>query len=113
MMICSYNLTGCATPSSNRVCPTESSSTIETPSEEAVSCYITSNNGVKAFRSGYWSAEMHKAFASSDDGPWGYRSGKSRKEYAVLGAMKNCEKSLKPQDSPCKIVNIDGNWIPL
>lgn len=82
------------------------------PPVEIVSLYISSKKGIEDFRSGYWAAKLNKAFASSDDGHWGWSTNMAMKEYATETAMRRCEEHLRPGDRKCKVVNINGVWIP-
>lgn len=108
-----FVLAACATtPSPDKEVSKPSKASSTPPSEQIVSLYISSKKGVEEFRSQYWPAEKNKAFASSDDGHWGWSREMTMKEYATETAMKRCEEHLNHQDRKCKIVNINGIWIP-
>ena len=108
-----FVLAACATtPSPDTGVSNQSKASSTPPSEQIVSLYISSKKGVEDFRTMYWVAEKNKAFASSDDGHYGWSSRMAMKEYATDAAMKRCESHLKPQDRKCRIVNINGIWVP-
>lgn len=52
----------------------------------------------------------HKAFAASDDGAWGWRSGQASPREAAKQALATCEENRKPYTSECELLNINGAW---
>jgi TonB family protein len=80
------------------------------PDGDAVSRYIASKEGVEIFRTEYWKANEHKAFAASEDGFWGWAGQYSTGDRAADAARTFCESNHRRALSPCRIVNIDGEW---
>jgi TonB family protein len=80
------------------------------PSAEEVAKYVAMQEGVETFRSAYWSASSHKAFAASDDGAWSWVAGVSTIERAGEAAREGCERYRAREHRPCKVVNVDGRW---
>lgn len=66
----------------------------------------------KAFLTSYVNRSMNKAFAQSESGAWGYKSGFDDVELVVEAALGHCELSNRGfrNTKPCKIVNVNGVW---
>jgi uncharacterized membrane protein YhaH (DUF805 family) len=71
--------------------------------------YLSSPAALDAF-SEYARAPTHKAFAASDSGAWGWRSGKASAREAASSALATCEEHRKPYTSECRLVNVNGQW---
>jgi hypothetical protein len=71
--------------------------------------YLSSPAALDAF-SEYARAPTHKAFAASDGGAWGWRSGKASAREAASSALATCEEHRKPYTSECRLVNVNGQW---
>ena len=82
------------------------------PPEQVVSDHLHSAAAVNAFRNDYWSEPDHKAFAASEDGAWGWRSGQPSPQRAATRALAACEEHRKPYTRECELVNVDGAWAP-
>ena len=72
---------------------------------------ITGPDALKAFTDDYLAQPNHKAFASSDSGAFGWRSGQGSLREAARQAMSACEANRKPYTSPCALVNVNGQWL--
>lgn len=82
------------------------------PSADEISHFVVGSEAVEEFRVGYWQAAEHKAFASSEDGAWGWSAGMSRAQRVRDLAWSTCQGHVAPNGRPCRIVNIDGAWQP-
>jgi uncharacterized membrane protein YhaH (DUF805 family) len=65
----------------------------------------------KAFTDDYLTQPNHKAFASSDSGAFGWRSGQGSPREAARQAMSACEANRKPYTEPCALMNVNGQWL--
>lgn len=81
------------------------------PSAEESGKYIATSSGVDSLRTEYWNAKSHKAFASSDEGSWGWSGNMLSADGASEQARANCERHRAARDRPCKVVNVDGKWV--
>ena len=72
---------------------------------------IVGPDALKAFTDEYLAQANHKAFASSDSGAFGWRSGQSSPREAARQAMSACEANRKPYTGPCTLVNVNGQWL--
>ena len=81
------------------------------PAPEETDKYIAAATGVDSFRTEYWNAPGHKAFASSDEGSWGWSGTMPSADEAREHARQRCERHRPARDRPCRIVNVDGNWV--
>lgn len=72
---------------------------------------ITGPAAQKAFTDEYLPQPNHKAFASSDSGAFGWRSGQGSPREAARQAMAACEANRKPYTDPCELVNVNGQWL--
>lgn len=59
----------------------------------------------------YSSKKTHRAFAFSDSGWSYYRSDYVTPELAARAALESCNATNKKKEAPCKVINIDGQWI--
>ncbi|HJW12484.1 MAG TPA: DUF805 domain-containing protein [Albitalea sp.] len=82
------------------------------PPEQLVAEYLHSAGAVNAFRNDYWGEADHKAFAASEDGAWGWRSGQTSPQRAAMRALAACEEQRKPYTRECELVNVNGAWAP-
>lgn len=80
------------------------------PSVDEVAQHLVGTPAVEAFRLNYWQAAEHKAFASSEDGVWGWSAGSSRIQQVRDLAWSNCQHHVRRHLRPCRIVNLDGAW---
>ena len=71
--------------------------------------YLHSPAALDAFAS-YAREPGHKAFAASDGGAYGWRSGQSSMREAMSRAMATCEEQRKPYTGECALVNVNGHW---
>jgi len=76
---------------------------------EHVAEYLESPAAQEAFAT-YAREPSHKAFAASDDGAFGWRSGQASPRQAATAAMAVCEEHRKPYTKPCELVNVNGIW---
>ena len=81
------------------------------PAVEEADRYIAAGKGVDSLRSDYWNALSHKAFASSDEGSWGWSGSLGSAEEARERAKERCERHRPVHDRPCRVVNVDGKWV--
>ena len=74
---------------------------------------LMTNQAVKDYETKYKKASLHKAFSQSNSGAWSWRSNRTSIEHAKNNALLVCQKNNKKLESlhPCKIVNIDGQWV--
>lgn len=70
---------------------------------------LKDNQTVADYRNHYAVKELHKAFAFSESGPYGYCFEKKSVEEAKTCAMAFCDKYRKPEHKPCFILNAD-DW---
>ena len=73
---------------------------------------IRMNGALKDFRAKYMTAEMHRAFAQSPDGAWGWATGRTSVQVASEDAVLACAKSLKAGERPCVVIHVDDAWFP-
>ena len=73
---------------------------------------IRMNGALKDFREKYVTAEMHRAFAQSPDGAWGWAIGRTSVQVASEDAVLACTTSLKAGQRPCVVIHIDDAWFP-
>ena len=78
------------------------------PSMEVVARYIAAIDGAEEYRTRYWRAEGHKAFASADDGSWSWAGARSSVEQATQAAQHECDGMRTPMTRTCRVVDIDG-----
>lgn len=76
---------------------------------QQVAEYLESPAARDAFAA-YAREPSHKAFAASDDGAFGWRSGQVSARQAATAAMAVCEEHRKPYTKPCELVNVNGIW---
>ena len=81
-----------------------------TPPAEEVGQFIVGNAAIEEFRSRYWKAKEHKAFASSESGAWGWSSDSRPAQRAKDRAWVACQAHVPSGGPPCEIVNFDGVW---
>ena len=89
----------------------EAAERIEARSEaaEQVAEYLESPAAQEAFAT-YAREPNPKAFAASDDGAFGWRSGQGSPRQAAVAAMAACEEHRKPYTKECELVNVNGLW---
>ena len=63
------------------------------------------------YRLRYAGAAMHKAFAQSPEGGWGWATGKKSAQAAIEQALQTCRKHVTPDEHDCVLINIDGQWL--
>lgn len=68
----------------------------------------TSEEARDAFQTEYAAGSLHKAFAVSSDGAWGWHAGAASPEEAIRVAVAACDARRKPYTAPCQPVNVDG-----
>jgi len=70
-------------------------------------------SALKAYQQKYQSSKGFKSFAQSEDGAWGYATGKTSQEEANTQALQTCNKYLEESMSnyPCQLVNVAGKWL--
>lgn len=61
-----------------------------------------------AFSGPYAEGAMHKAFAMSSGGAWGYKVGSATPRGAVEEALANCEAARTPYTAQCELIHING-----
>jgi uncharacterized membrane protein YhaH (DUF805 family) len=61
-----------------------------------------------AFSGPYAEGQLHKAFAVSSGGAWGYKVGASTPRAAVEEALANCEAARTPYSAQCELMHING-----
>jgi uncharacterized membrane protein YhaH (DUF805 family) len=61
-----------------------------------------------AFSGPYAEGQMHKAFAASSGGAWGYKVGASTPRTAVQDALANCEAARAPYTAQCELIHVNG-----
>lgn len=83
------------------------------PAAEQATDRIAGPAALKAFTEEYLGQANHKAFAASDSGAFGWRSGQSSLREAATQAMAACEADRKAYTGPCKLVNVNGQWVKL
>lgn len=71
--------------------------------------YLRSPAALEAFAT-YTREPGHKAFATSEGGAYGWRSGQASMREAMSRAMATCEENRKPYTSECELVNVNGQW---
>lgn len=81
------------------------------PRAEQAADVITGPDALRAFTDEYLPQPNHKAFASSDSGAYGWRSGQGSLREAARQAMSACEANRKPYTGPCTLVNVNGQWL--
>jgi len=79
-------------------------------SDDELATMIKSPSARHDFREGYWPARGHKAFASSDSGPWGWSGDAGTADAARAQALDACERKRDAYSSECKTVHVDGEW---
>ena len=89
----------------------EAAERVEARSEatERVAEYLESPAAREAFET-YAREPNPKAFAASDDGAFGWRSGQGSPRQAAVAAMAACEEHRKPYTQECALVNVNGLW---
>ena len=75
------------------------------PSADELERYVGEDTAVEAFRGSYWEAAGKKAFASSEDGAWGWSAGKASVSGRVQGRTSasrwdHCESSSQEARFP-------------
>jgi len=80
------------------------------PGDDELATMIKSPSARHDFREGYWPARGHKAFASSDSGPWGWSGDAGTAEAAKAQALAACEARRDAYSSECKTLQVDGEW---
>jgi len=107
--------TGCATTEKTNI-PLESNSsksiTIYSNDKSGIES-LMSNKALESFNTDYAKATNHKAFAQSVSGAWNWKSNRTTKEHAITSALVGCQRNNKKSEDlyPCKVINIDGEWI--
>lgn len=82
------------------------------PAAEQASDVIPGPQALKAFTEEYLPApNRHKAFAASDSGAYGWRAGQPTPREAATQAMVACEAARQAYTQPCKLMNINGQWL--
>lgn len=66
-----------------------------------------------AFSGPYAEGAMHKAFAASSGGAWGYKVGASTPRGAVEEALANCEANRGPYTASCELINVNGQSVTM
>ncbi|MGJ8670636.1 MAG: hypothetical protein ACSHXK_14190 [Oceanococcus sp.] len=74
---------------------------------------LPSESARKTFTGTYAAAGLHKAFAVSNEGYWGYATQLSTAVLAGRTAVWWCEtlRSEKSKQDACKVVHLDGAWL--
>lgn len=83
------------------------------PATEQAADRIAGPAALKAFTDDYLGKANHKAFAASDSGAFGWRAGQSSPREAATQAMAACEANRQAYTGPCKLVNVNGQWVKL
>ncbi|MFZ2651969.1 MAG: DUF805 domain-containing protein [Burkholderiaceae bacterium] len=81
------------------------------PSQAQIEARLPSPEAMTAFRDEFVSAPVHKAFAASPTGSWGWKSGAASAESAAAGALESCDTQRKAYTRPCELVNVNGGWV--
>ena len=73
---------------------------------------LMTKKAVKSYEM-YLKEERHKAFAQSDTGSWAWVGSRTSPAYAKLNALAKCQSHNQEHEetSPCKVVNVDGEWL--
>ncbi|HEX6707847.1 MAG TPA: DUF805 domain-containing protein [Albitalea sp.] len=95
------SLAGAAPPHEARAVP-----------DEQLAGVLRSAEAVRAYREEYAGAAGHKAFAVSEGGAWGFKTGAGSVQDALEGAIANCDAHRKPYTAECAPVNLNGSWAP-
>ena len=108
-------LVGCATHQQALPPATNSNANAEPALEGKVlgEDSIMTKQALKSYRENYSHASTHKAFAQSGSGAWSWKSNRTSVEYAIQNSLISCQKNNKRHETeyPCKIINVDGEWI--
>ncbi len=72
---------------------------------------LRTNKALKSYNEEYLVASHNKAFAQSPEGSWNWRSDRVSIEMAKEDALAGCNKHVKPKESACVIVNVNGEWV--
>lgn len=81
------------------------------PNSAQAADMIAGPAALKAFNEEYLQQPSHKAFASSDSGAFGWRSGQGSPREAARQALAACDANRQPYTDACKLVNINGQWL--
>ena len=83
------------------------------PPRSEIAKYVSHELAIDAFLNTYWRYKPNKAFASSDDGVYGYSAEQmSSAGFAEKSALTYCDKYRENGRYPslCKVVNVNGRW---
>ncbi|RYY76492.1 MAG: hypothetical protein EOO52_03010 [Gammaproteobacteria bacterium] len=72
---------------------------------------LRTNKALKSYNEEYLVAPDNKAFAQSPEGHWNFRSDRVTVEMAKEDALAGCNKHVRPKESACVIVNVNGEWV--
>jgi uncharacterized membrane protein YhaH (DUF805 family) len=81
----------------------------ESASAQRAAEHLHSPAALEAFTS-YAREPGNMAFAASDGGAYGWRSGQASMREAMSRAMAVCEENRKPYTGECQLVNVNGQW---
>lgn len=73
---------------------------------------LMTRKAVKSYAE-YLQEERHKAFAQSETGSWAWVGSRTSPAYAKLNALAKCQSHNQEHEetSPCKVINVDGEWL--
>lgn len=80
------------------------------PTDDDLSAFLKSPKARHDFRTAYWPATSHKAFASSDSGASGWSAGAGSADAARSQALAECDKARDAYSSECKVISVDAEW---
>jgi hypothetical protein len=72
---------------------------------------LRTNAALKSYNEEYLQKPLHKAFAQSPDGGWSWRGDRVTIEMAMEDALNSCNKVVRKNESPCEVINVDGEWV--
>jgi uncharacterized membrane protein YhaH (DUF805 family) len=78
-----------------------------------VPAMLTSAKGRAAFSGPYAEGAMHKAFAMSSGGAWGWKVGAATPRAAVVQALATCEGNREPYSAPCELIHVNGQEVTM
>jgi hypothetical protein len=72
---------------------------------------IRTHEALQAYQGKYQSATIHRAFAQSPDGAWGWAGGYTSGKFAEEGALRTCRKHVEEGDRDCVVIHVDHEWV--
>ncbi|PSW16599.1 hypothetical protein C9J01_06285 [Photobacterium rosenbergii] len=78
-----------------------------------VTHHLQTKTAIESYMINYVDGDFHKAWARTKKGRWAWAVNRYTQEDAIDHALQSCRSinQKREKKDPCKIINLDGEWI--